>query len=113
MQKTENMMYVYLTNITETIIKDQSNIIFLSFSQGLVDIQTDGYFLLPAVMFAKYLTSASNNTNVFLYLFDHYPEVRYSVVEKPSISIRFIIIKHKTYFKTFLIIQSILLLQIS
>lgn len=44
--------------------------------QGLVDVQTDSYFLLPSVLFAKYLAAASDKSNIFLYLFDHYPQLK-------------------------------------
>merc|ERR1711874_160643 len=44
--------------------------------QGLVGIRTDAYFMVPSVMFAKLLTKASDQTNVYLYLFDHFPKLK-------------------------------------
>ncbi|XP_012938187.1 carboxylesterase 4A-like [Aplysia californica] len=42
----------------------------------MVDLQTDTMFLVPAVQFARLLLQASDRTDVFLYLFDHYPKLR-------------------------------------
>ncbi|BFZ22959.1 hypothetical protein BsWGS_25998 [Bradybaena similaris] len=43
--------------------------------QNLLDITTDVMFGIATVNFARALTAASNRTNVYLYLFDHYPQL--------------------------------------
>ncbi|CAG5116006.1 unnamed protein product [Candidula unifasciata] len=43
--------------------------------QDLLDIATDVLFAVPTVQLARALTQASNSTNVYLYLYDHGPEL--------------------------------------
>ncbi|BFZ22960.1 hypothetical protein BsWGS_25999 [Bradybaena similaris] len=43
--------------------------------QNLLDVTTDVFYATATVRFARALTKASNSTNVYLYLFDHYPQL--------------------------------------
>ncbi|GFO42268.1 carboxylic ester hydrolase [Plakobranchus ocellatus] len=42
----------------------------------IIDMTTDTNFVVPSVQFAKFITEASDKAHVFLYLFDHFPEVK-------------------------------------
>ncbi|XP_012939937.1 liver carboxylesterase 1F-like [Aplysia californica] len=41
----------------------------------MVNIASDVSMVVPAVKFARALTTASSNTAVYMYLFDHYPQI--------------------------------------
>lgn len=43
--------------------------------QNLLDITTDTLFAVPTVQMARALTQASNSTTVYMYLFDHNPQL--------------------------------------
>ncbi|RUS88708.1 hypothetical protein EGW08_003523, partial [Elysia chlorotica] len=44
--------------------------------QTIIDMTTDTNFVVPSVLFARLITEASDQTDVFLYLLDHYPQVK-------------------------------------
>ena len=43
--------------------------------QGLLNVNKDVFYALPTLEMVNALTSASPTTDVFVYLFDHYPQV--------------------------------------
>ncbi|KAK3798556.1 hypothetical protein RRG08_031569 [Elysia crispata] len=44
--------------------------------QTIIDMTTDTNFVVPSVLFARLITEVSNQTDVFLYLLDHYQQVK-------------------------------------
>ncbi|GFS06197.1 carboxylic ester hydrolase [Elysia marginata] len=45
-------------------------------AQTIIDMTTDTNFVVPSVLFARLITEASDQTDVFMYLLDHYPQVK-------------------------------------
>jgi len=43
--------------------------------EGVLNLGSDYVFIIPTIRFARYLKAADDTTKVFLYLFDHNPQV--------------------------------------